>query len=121
MERGALASPSLHLTRRHWLPKRNPPITFGVSELRAFTTASMYSNAAIDLNRSMVVLFIDRLTGLLHGRGVMLRIALTAPVLDRRESDCQRSYVRMHLLPSAPWSNLQAIAFVGQELKGFGS
>lgn len=81
----------------------------------------MYSNAAIDLNPSIAVLFVDQFQEMLHGKRVMLRIALTAPVLDRRESDCQRSYVCMHRLPSAPWSNLIAITFVGQESKGLGS
>ena len=81
----------------------------------------VYSNAAIDLNPLITVLFVDQLNELLHCRGVMLRIALTTALLDRRESDCQRSSVRMHRLPSAPWCTFPVIAFVGQASKGLGS
>ena len=68
-----------------------------------------YENAAIDLNRTLDVLFVDQLAEMLHGSWVMLRIAPTAPFagLRNRESDCQPSYVHLH--------------FAGQSSKGLGS
>ena len=50
------------------------------------------SNAAIDLNRSWSVLFVDQSNAMPHGMAVMLRIALIPMQAWNRESDCRPSY-----------------------------
>jgi hypothetical protein len=64
----------------------------------AFSSDSLYSIAAIDLNRLLVVLFVDQSSAMLQAAWVMLRIAIKVSAVWNRQSDCRTSFAHSPML-----------------------